>query len=168
MPAPVRASVPEARKSGRPSHPDVVISRGDGEATQHATSPVLNEARKPGRASKTAAEEVTKPSPPPEGMDAWPMQDLTAEELDEWVEEKTRIGAPAYTAAAKAAPPAEAREAGAGAPLRPAQAVRVVVWRSADGVRVAPHGTTVSAISVDAMLVALDPSADLAAWLTKG
>jgi hypothetical protein len=43
--------------------------------------------------------------------------------------------------------------------------VRVVVWRAADGVHVAPHGTTVSAISVDAMLVALDPTADLFAWL---
>lgn len=48
------------------------------------------------------------------------------------------------------------------------QAVRVVVWRDANGVHVAPAGTVVSAITVDAMLVALDPSADLTAWLGTG
>jgi hypothetical protein len=47
------------------------------------------------------------------------------------------------------------------------QAVRVVVWRDANGVHVAPAGTVVSAITVDAMLVALEPSADLTAWLTQ-
>jgi hypothetical protein len=51
--------------------------------------------------------------------------------------------------------------------LRPSQAMRVIVWRAADGVHVAPHGTHVSAIAVDAVLVALDPTADLAAWLSK-
>jgi hypothetical protein len=77
--------------------------------------------------------------------------------------EKTRVGVPAYDpramaeADAPASPPA----------VRAAQAVRVVVWRAADGVHVAPQGTRVAAISVDAMLVALDPTADLAAWLTK-
>ncbi len=48
---------------------------------------------------------------------------------------------------------------------RTAQAIRVVLWRDADGVRIAPEGTRVAAISVEAILVALDPSADLAAWL---
>ena len=47
------------------------------------------------------------------------------------------------------------------------QAVRVVVWRTPDGVRVAPAGTVVSAIACDAVLVALDPTADLSAWLTN-
>ena len=47
------------------------------------------------------------------------------------------------------------------------QAVRVVVWRDANGVHVAPAGTVVSAITVDAMLVALEPNADLTAWLTQ-
>ena len=42
---------------------------------------------------------------------------------------------------------------------------RITLWRDQDGVRVAPAGTTVAAISVDAMLVALDPTADLSAWL---
>jgi len=47
------------------------------------------------------------------------------------------------------------------------QAVRVVVWRDATGVHVAPAGTVVSAITVDAVLVALEPNADLTAWLTQ-
>jgi hypothetical protein len=47
------------------------------------------------------------------------------------------------------------------------QAVRVVVWRDASGVHVAPAGTVVSAIKVDAVLVALDSAADLTAWLSK-
>lgn len=47
------------------------------------------------------------------------------------------------------------------------QAVRVVVWRDANGVHVAPAGTVVSAITVDAVLVALDANADLTAWLTQ-
>jgi hypothetical protein len=45
--------------------------------------------------------------------------------------------------------------------------VRVVVWRGEGGVHIAPHGTTVTAISVDALLVALDPSADLSSWLSN-
>ena len=50
--------------------------------------------------------------------------------------------------------------------IRSSQAVRVIVWRAADGVHIAPHGTRVAAITVDAVLVALDPAADLTAWLT--
>jgi hypothetical protein len=50
--------------------------------------------------------------------------------------------------------------------LHASQAIRVVVWRGADGVHVAPYGTTVTAISVEAILVALDPAADLTAWLS--
>jgi hypothetical protein len=46
------------------------------------------------------------------------------------------------------------------------QAVRVVVWRDGSGVHVAPAGTVVSAITVDAVLVALEPSTDLTAWLS--
>lgn len=51
--------------------------------------------------------------------------------------------------------------------IRTSQAVRVVVWRDATGVHVAPAGTVVSAITVDAVLVALEPSADLTAWLSE-
>ena len=49
--------------------------------------------------------------------------------------------------------------------VKPSQAVHVIVWRDATGVHVAPAGTVVSSITVDAMLVALDPNADLSAWL---
>jgi len=51
--------------------------------------------------------------------------------------------------------------------IQTSQAVRVVVWRDASGVHVAPAGTVVSAITVDAVLVALEPSADLTAWLSQ-
>ena len=75
------------------------------------------------------------------------------------LEQEHRASRPSYTN--------ESRIAARGPAQKPSQAVRVVVWREADGVHVAPHGTTVTAISVDALLVALDPSADLFAWLTN-
>jgi hypothetical protein len=50
--------------------------------------------------------------------------------------------------------------------IQTSQAVRVVVWRDANGVHVAPAGTVISAITVDAVLVALEPNADLTAWLS--
>lgn len=50
--------------------------------------------------------------------------------------------------------------------IQTSQAVRVVVWRDGAGVHVAPAGTVVSAITVDAVLVALEPNADLTAWLS--
>lgn len=52
-----------------------------------------------------------------------------------------------------------------GPALVTSQAVRVVLWKDANGVHVAPQGTLVRAITVEALLVALDPSADLGAWL---
>lgn len=51
--------------------------------------------------------------------------------------------------------------------IQTSQAVRVVVWRDASGVHVAPAGTVVSAITVDAVLVALHPDTDLTAWLSQ-
>ncbi len=53
------------------------------------------------------------------------------------------------------------------AALKTSQAVRVVVWRDANGVHVAPAGTVVSAISIEAVLVALEGGADLTAWLSQ-
>lgn len=52
--------------------------------------------------------------------------------------------------------------------LQASQAFHVVLWKDARGVHVAPSGTVVSAITVDAILIALDPSADLSAWLSPG
>lgn len=52
------------------------------------------------------------------------------------------------------------------APLATSQAVRVVLWRDASGVHIAPAGTVVSAITVDALVVTLDPDTDLASWLS--
>jgi hypothetical protein len=108
-----------------------------------------------------------------EDYDAWPTQRLVGDDLGDPPDEKTRIGVPAYEASARLASEtsvmqrtAEPVLRTAEPALRPAQAVRVVVWRALDGVHIAPHGTRVSAISVDAVLVALDPSADLAAWLS--
>jgi len=98
-------------------------------------------------------------------MEAWPTQSMSGGELPSFdgVEDKTRIGTPAYREPAEPS----VRQPIALRGIRTSQAVRVVVWRSADGVHVAPHGTTVTAISVDAMLVALDPAADLSAWLAN-
>jgi hypothetical protein len=109
-----------------------------------------------------------------EEMDAWPTQSLLGDDLADPPDEKTRIGVPAYEASARLASEASAivqpltppPVQPAANPLRPSQAMRVVVWRAADGVHVAPQGTRVAAISVDAVLVALDPSADLATWLS--
>lgn len=110
-----------------------------------------------------------------EAIDAWPTASMLGDDLADPPDETTRIGVPAYEASAKLAsevsvvlhaplaPPAHVSHDPA---LRASQAIRVVVWRAADGVHVAPQGTRVSAISVDAILVALDPTADLAAWLS--
>jgi hypothetical protein len=49
--------------------------------------------------------------------------------------------------------------------LEPSQALRVLVWQDQRGVHVAPLGTVVSAITTEALLVALDPGTDLSAWL---
>ena len=110
---------------------------------------------------------------PPESEHAghWPTTPaLLGDDLGEPPDEKTRIGVPAYAASAKLATestedtPAPPLNPPVHAPpdplLRPSQAMRVVVWRAVDGVHVAPQGTRVAAISVDAVLVALDPSAD--------
>ena len=51
--------------------------------------------------------------------------------------------------------------------IQVSQAVRVVVWRDGTGVHVAPAGTVVSSITIDAVLVVLEPSADLTAWLSQ-
>ncbi len=104
--------------------------------------------------------------------DAWPTEAMGGEELDAlgeglsspgpWGQERTRIGAPAYK-------PDKKRSSRPPAPeVRVSQAVHVVVWRDADGkLRIAPRGTAVSAVTIEALLVAPGPDVDLIAWLSS-
>lgn len=95
--------------------------------------------------------------------DAQPTKTLSGKALAD-------LGPPRAQVAIDHAPPSE-RPAPASSrpeerkPLATTQAVRCVLWKDANGVHVAPQGTRVSAISVDVMVVALDPSADIRAWL---
>jgi hypothetical protein len=50
-------------------------------------------------------------------------------------------------------------------PLRTSQAVRVLLWRDAQGVHISPAGTSVNAIGIEVLLVALDPATDLTSWI---
>jgi hypothetical protein len=191
-----RAGVTPPRRAARRSRPEIDFSRRPEEATQTQTMQdmalPLQQPRRRGRASRPAAEEVTPQAPAPEPapapasrplpipasartdeIDAWPTQTklppqgADPDDTHDPPDEKTRIGVPAYEASAKMATEVQSTPSlGEDTPLRAAQAIRVVVWRTAEGVRVAPHGTHVNAITVDAVLVALDPSADLAAWLS--
>jgi hypothetical protein len=95
-------------------------------------------------------------------MDAWPTQQMEGSALADLASEMGRP-APPSVPRASSPPPRPV----AAAPVATTQAVRVVVWRTPDGVRVAPLGTAVPAPAVEAMLVALDPSADLTAWLRR-
>jgi hypothetical protein len=163
---------PEPRRRGRGSRPEPE------EVTPLAAQAVPPSEPTPAPERETVPGDVitAAQSAPTEEMDAWPTQSLVGDDLADPPDEKTRIGVPAYEASAKLAseasviaplaPLASPPQASSDPALRPSQAVRVVVWRASDGVHVAPQGTRVAAISVDAVLVALDPSADLAAWLS--
>jgi hypothetical protein len=180
----------EGRRAARRSRPEIDFSRKAEESTQTMQDMALplQQPRRRGRASRPAAEELTplapavepspasRPMPIPatartDDIDAWPTQTKLPpgdpDDTHDAPDEKTRIGVPAYEASAKMATEVQSTPSlGEDTPLRAAQAIRVVVWRTPEGVRVAPHGTHVNAITVDAVLVALDPSADLAAWLS--
>jgi hypothetical protein len=166
MPVPA----PEPKRRGRASRPAV-------EELTPAVPPVAPSSdRTPVPDRETVPGDVAQAALPgrTDEMDAWPTQSLLGDDLADPPDEKTRIGVPAYEASARLAseasaivpPMAPPPVQPATNPLRPSQAMRVVVWRAADGVHVAPQGTRVAAISVDAVLVALDPSADLATWLS--
>jgi hypothetical protein len=183
-PAAPRAA--ESRRAARRSRPDIDIARRSDEPTQTVQdmSLPLQQPKRRGRASRPAAEELTPLAPPPtpkpispfpvpagartDDIDAWPTQSSMPRDdaHEDTPDEKTRIGVPAYEASAKMATEVQSSPSLEEPPLRAAQALRVVVWRTAEGVRVAPHGTRVAAITVDAVLVALAPSADLASWLS--
>jgi hypothetical protein len=80
----------------------------------------------------------------------------------------SRSSPPATVAGTSLAGGNDAAKTGAHDPrIQTSQAVRVVVWRDGTGIHVAPAGTVVSAITVDAVLVALEPSTDLTAWLSQ-
>jgi len=160
---------PEPRRKGRGSRPaaDEVTPLASAAAPPSEPTPPPERETLPGDVVRAALAAQT------EEMDAWPTQSLVGDELADPPDELTRIGVPAYEASAKlaseasVAPLTPVPPRGSSDPaLRPSQAIRVVVWRAADGVHVAPQGTRVAAISVDAVLVALDPTADLAAWLS--
>lgn len=112
--------------------------------------------------------EVTRldAKPPHQDAESWPTESMDGEALDKLHEqeqvygtERTRIGQPAYRPSDP--PPGQV------APFKASQAVHVIVWRDADGrLRVAPRGTTVSAVTIEALLVAPSPDVDLLAWLS--
>jgi hypothetical protein len=94
--------------------------------------------------------------------DLWPTESMGQTELDAlgdvYGQERTRIGSLPYRPEAVDAPPAIS--------FRASQAVHVIVWRAPDGtLRIAPKGTSVSAVTIEALLVAPGPDVDLVAWL---
>jgi hypothetical protein len=169
-PARVQVPVPVSKRGGRRSSPSFTdeVTHAEEVRAPRSRASVTNETKKR-RHSKPSAEEavpVTSRHPSvADEIDAWPTQTLGSDDFEDEAQH-TRIGTPAYRETAKKAsarPPAMV----AAGPLVMSQAVRVVVWREADGVHVAPAGSQISAIAVEAVLVALDPGADLAAWLSN-
>jgi hypothetical protein len=117
----------------------------------------------------TETTRITKPPQHAPGDDAesWPTESMGGEELDElhkneqqvYGTQRTRIGQPAYRPSEP--PPGQKVE------FRASQAVHVILWRDAEGhLRVAPRGTTVSAVTIEALLVAPNADVDLLAWLS--
>ena len=111
-----------------------------------------------------------------EEWDASPTENLTGDELADRMSDdgdrKTTAFAHARSgpgATASVAPPQpRAAQATVHDPeIQTSQAVRVVVWRDGNGVHIAPAGTIVSSITIDAVLVVLEPTADLTAWLSQ-
>lgn len=112
--------------------------------------------------------------------DASPTQNLTGEELADRLNDGDRVsdGDRQTAFAVHAVIPAATSSVAPPAPRAPqttvhdpeiqtSQAVRVVVWRDGNGVHIAPAGTVVSSITIDAVLVVLEPTADLTAWLSQ-
>ena len=130
--------------------------------------------------SKDAIERSRKRS-----VDEWdrsPTQSVPGSGRMDQGDRKTAVGGPPVTSAAPSVTQQRAAPASMPPPraqhkspsiiphddsIKTSQAIRVVVWRDANGVHVAPEGTVVSAIKIDAMLVALEPTADLTAWLSR-
>ena len=107
-----------------------------------------------------------------EEWDASPTENLTGEEMDHMNagdRKTTAFALPKARPPSVSPPPARAREVTTvhDPGIQTSQAVRVVVWRDGGGVHIAPAGTVVSSITIDAVLVVLEPSADLTAWLSQ-
>ena len=107
-----------------------------------------------------------------EEWDASPTENLTGEEMDHMNagdRKTTAFALPKARPPSVSPPPARAREVTTvhDPEIQTSQAVRVVVWRDGGGVHIAPAGTVVSSITIDAVLVVLEPSADLTAWLSQ-
>jgi hypothetical protein len=173
-PAPI-AKAPVSKRGGRrssPSFADDVSVTATGEVARPRRASTTNETKKRARLSKPASDEiaasgpVTTRQPSTEEIEAWPAQTSAAEDAED-ESLYTRVGPAAYREGAQRASARPGPIPQVLAPLVMSQAVRVVVWRGADGVHVAPAGTQVTAIGVEAVLVALDPVADLAAWLSN-
>ncbi len=158
---PSKRPATESRRRSKPSPEE--LTRGA--AGENEPSPASISIAPP----SAAIGEVPRTSLPSntDEIDQWPTQSLSNEELTNLTDNRDP---PARNGSGinleKSRGPLASRMA-LEAIVPTSQAMRVVVWRSVDGVHVAPAGTRVSAITIDAMLVAIDPSADLAAWLSK-
>jgi hypothetical protein len=176
----------EGRKPRRSSHNLERETKGTKSpetktSSARGSKPAAGEVRRR-RSSRPPPTEVTEnpietaprpPRPPSvsDAIDAWPTQAMEGSELTHLTHEMTRTppdGIPP--------PPASGRSLSVsrGPPPLPSsataalQAVRVVVWQAPEGgVRIAPAGTHVTAPTVEAVIVALDPKTDLAGWLSR-
>jgi len=138
-------------------------SRPDSDATEIGRPEELDAARERQRSA--------------EEWDASPTQNLTGDEMDMMSQGDRKTTAFAIPVSVDVAIPSSMNIPVAVArppmstvhdpEIQTSQAVRVVVWRDGTGVHVAPAGTVVSSITIDAVLVVLEPSADLTAWLSQ-
>ncbi len=130
--------------------------------------------RTPSNAEDRADTQITRPplphivsagTPETPEADGWVTESMGASDLDAlqnevYGTERTRIGAAAYK-------PEKSVEEPKKPAFRASQAVHVVIWRAPDGtLRLAAKGTVVSAVTIDALLVAPGPDVDLLAWLS--
>ena len=167
----------ELRKTARRSHAgEVSRGRGPADESTQTNSDMVFTATQQVDAAQGATATVTEAQdhhrdpmatkPPEDGAaagaseaDAWPTEAIKGADMPSFEAERTRIGAAAYRS--------DTDEHAATGP-RPSQALRVVLYRAPDGtLRIAPAGTDVSAVTVEAMLVALDPEVDLKTWLAS-
>ena len=103
---------------------------------------------------------------PPADADAWPTESMGGEELDSLHKSGEVYGTGAHAHRPPAFRPSDPPPV-QNVQFRASQAVHVILWRDADGhLRVAPRGTTVSAVTIEVLLVAPSADVDLLAWLS--